>query len=188
MTNKSYEVYLLSANNNGAGKTTYAKILESTLLDINPNTKICRMPLANCAKEQFKKTTDYIEYFNGIDVFSESFKNHIIKNKSGREFLKDFAEGECKEDPLIWCEEWISTFINQRPKLGAYTFPGCVIIVEDIRKVCELAFFRTKFARCNIFHKHFISEYGQHDADFPDTKIGGILEKLADKVEYIKKE
>lgn len=188
MTNKSYEVYLLSANNNGAGKTTYAKILESTLLDIKPHTFIYRMPLANCAKGQFEKTTDYIEYFYGIDVFSESFKNHIIKNKSGREFLKEFAERKCREDPLIWCKEWFNTFINQKPTNGASIFPGCVIIVEDIRKVCELAFFRTKFSNCNIFHKHFISEYGQYDVDFPDTKIDGILEKLADKVTYIKKE
>ena len=184
-----FNVILLSANNNGAGKTTHAKNLEKFIRELLPCTYVYRMPLANFAKTQYKNTNDYNNNFGSLDIFGDTFKNRTCLGKSGREYLKDFAEQKCSEDPLVWCKEWYAAFMGFKHKnLNDLNYLRTIIIVEDIRKVYELAFFRRAFSDYKITHKHFISEYGQYDADFPDTKIGGILEKLADKVEYIKKE
>lgn len=184
------DVILLSANNNGAGKTTYAKNLERFIQELKPNTYVYRMPLANFAKEHFSRSDECYNYFPHLDVYSDEFKKHTALGKSGRQFLKDFAEKKCCEDPLVWCNEWMYEF--NRFKSGIKDrmsqVNSCTIIVEDIRKAYELAFFRQRFNNYKIQHKHFISELGEYDGTFPDTKINGILERLADKIEHIYKE
>ena len=174
---------LISCNHTRGGKTTYAQALKKTIEKTHSNCIVQVLSLAYYVKEAFKKTTEYKLFDENVDVQNDEFKTTKLGNKTGREYIKEFAEEKCSLWPFYWCNKLYEDYIkhvnqfNSNEKFKNYTL---LIIVEDIRKVYELSFFRKMFEG-KITHKHLNSIYGYYDEDFPDTKDLGLLFYLADK-------
>jgi len=198
----STKIILISSNNNGGGKSTFGKAIVKyeQLINKKSSELIFRQPLAKKVKDE---TRNYLweKYGIHLNTHNANFKKTIIepafgKRRTGRDFLIYVGEQTCKDKSLTcWCEEWYKDY-KKFEKISVLSNTKKIVIVEDIRKLEELTFFYKKFFNHNlgdkneieIKHIHLVSEYGEYDENFPDTRKNGILEQMADKVDYIKKE
>lgn len=176
-----YKVILISANNNGAGKSTFANAIKEYEKVMMAPWIVYKKSLAEAVKLQLSKT-----WRNCEDAQKESFKTKMLGHETGREIMIKFAEGLTEKDPLYWCKKWKKAFHKFRDNQENLD-KQYVIIIEDIRKTEELLYFKAIFSTQHITHFHLKSEYGEHDKNFPATKNKGILEQMADVVIDVRK-
>jgi hypothetical protein len=154
-------IILISANGYGAGKTTLASRFSGV-----------RTSLAYSVRKELASV--YPEFSRAI--FSLKLEDKFSRLPSGktvRQELVELGQSRCKENEVHWCEKW------QQNNLSDSSL-DVTLIVDDLRKLVELSWFRLHYQDVTHFHLKFSGALAEKNPDGTDAFDD--LEEYADYV------
>jgi hypothetical protein len=144
-------IILISANGHGAGKTYLAELIGGVRTGLAYGV---RRELAGIYPE-----------FQDL-IFSTKAKDKAFKLPSGktvRQELVELGQEKCKENPTYWCEKW-----KERAPADGHGLQ-IKLVVDDLRKEVELAWFRDNFQ--DVTHFHLKYSGASAEKEFDDLEV-----------------
>ena len=150
MTNKFGHWILLSGSGIGAGKTTLARKFAG----------IPTLSLAGALRQDLYDIYPTVEWNNRTQEYKAS-RPAELAGLSVREMLVKFGQDRCNQDPVYWPKR-LMTQVSQTA-YGNFT-----AVVDDLRKVIELDYFRHHGKSVVHFHIHHetATPEPQYDSDW----------------------
>lgn len=152
------KLILVSANGYGAGKSTFASMLAGV-----------RLSLAKAIRSELQSEYPDVDWHSQDPVYKNS---HLVSDGlSVRQMLINRGQERCVQDPEYWCKQLVKYLEN----------PGELmmnIVVDDLRKMIELKFFRSWAEKNNVQLEHF---HIINPAAFPEPQYDADLLELEAK-------
>jgi hypothetical protein len=146
-------IILISANGIGAGKTYLADELLRGI----------RLPLAAAVRHELSK--EFPQYLYIINSTKQEDKLKELPNgKTVRQSLIELGQEKCKLDPVYWCKKWLS-----RLPEGQISSMTMNVLVDDVRKLAELNWFRNTFEDVTHVHLKYLGAVAEKNQDGTDV-------------------
>jgi hypothetical protein len=156
------KIILISANGNGAGKTYLA---DSFIRGV-------RFGLAAGVRKEL--ATIWPSFVTRIQSTRQEDKTFILPTGASiRQSLVELGQERCKQDPVYWCKKWLAGV----PKDYA---PTMNIVVDDLRKLVELQWFRNTFEDVTHFHLKYSDAVAEKNPDGTD-----VFDDLSEYADYL---
>lgn len=152
-------IYLISGNGQGSGKTTLARKLvgEASVWSI-----------ASELRRDLRRLYPSYDWENKTQEYKDNTSIIEQNGATVRQVMIDFGQAHCRDDPNYWVKKLVARLASV-PALS-------VVAVDDLRKSCELEYFKTFFPQNVHFHVRHESAIGEPMYD------GAALEAVADYV------
>lgn len=133
-------IVAVSGDGAGAGKTVAAQKFSQEVWSI-----------AGAMRNELRSMYPKYDWFNKSQEYKQTtiIREHEDGRKCMRQVLLEYGQVKCAGNPVYWVEQLADTL-----KTHLYVIDGVVSIgIDDVRKVCELEFLRTRFPG-KVFHLH----------------------------------
>jgi len=165
------KLFVVSGDGIGAGKSTFCK-------------RMCdeTWSLAGALRQDLRRNFPAYDWFNKDQAYKNTdFREvekletllglNIARRMTIRDVLILYGQVKCSNDPVYWVRELCSVLIPRVQLADGVDIIG----IDDLRKVCELEYFKATFPR-DLVHFHIISSQAIEEPEFENQK----LKQLAD--------
>ena len=127
-------IIVVSGNGIGAGKSHFARRLDTSYV----------LSLAAPIRDDLADRYPAYPWYS-----TKQYDKALVcreTNLTLRQMMVDYGQAKCKEDPCYFPKRLVDKVM---------ALPHCNIAVDDLRKMCELVYFREVFGDC-LLHFHIV--------------------------------